>query len=85
MGFLDRLFGRKEEARSHPAAPTYHGSGEREHQPLDANGQALQRYRYMLRTAPRDDRAGPRRGVREANAVPESAGTARAGDGNAGG
>jgi hypothetical protein len=52
MGFLDRLFGRKEKARSQPAAPTYHGSGEREHQPLDANEQALQRYRYMLRTAP---------------------------------
>ena len=52
MGFLDRLFGRKEEAQSQPAAPTYHGSGEREHQPLDANEQALHRYRYMLRTAP---------------------------------
>ena len=52
MGFLDRLFGRKEEVRSQPAAPTYYGSGEGEHQPLDANEQALQRYRYMLRTAP---------------------------------
>ena len=52
MGFLDRLFGRKEESQSQPAALTYHGSGEREHQPLDANEQALQRYRYMLRTAP---------------------------------
>jgi len=53
MGFLDRLFGRKEEARSQPAAPTYHGPpGEREHQPPDADEQALQRYRYMLRTAP---------------------------------
>ena len=52
MGFLARLFGRKEESQSQPAALTYHGSGEREHQPLDANEQALQRYRYMLRTAP---------------------------------
>jgi|SRR5215207_3242198 len=53
MGFLDRLFGRKEEeARSQPAAPPYHGPGEREHQPLDADEQALERYRYMLRTAP---------------------------------
>ena len=55
MGFLDRLFGRKEEARSQPAAPTYHGPpGEREHQPPDADEQALQRYRYMLRTAPHE-------------------------------
>src|SRR3954463_8373345 len=52
MGFLDRLFGRKEEARSQPAASTYHGPGEREHQPPDTDEQALQRYRYMLRTAP---------------------------------
>src|SRR5918998_6524050 len=53
MGFLDRLFGRKEEeARQQPAAPTYHGPGEREHQPPDADEQALQRCRYMLRTAP---------------------------------
>jgi hypothetical protein len=52
MGFLDRLFGRKEGARSQPAASTYHGLGEREHQPPDADEQALQRYRYMLRTAP---------------------------------
>jgi hypothetical protein len=53
MGFLDRLFGRKEEeARSQPAAPTYHGPAQREHQPPDADEQALQRYRYMLRTAP---------------------------------
>jgi hypothetical protein len=54
MGFLDRLFGRKEEeARSQPAAPpTYHGPGEKEYEPPDADEQALQRYRYMLRTAP---------------------------------
>ena len=54
MGFLDRLFGRKEEARQQPAAPTYYGPGEREHQPPDADEQALERYRYMLRTAPPD-------------------------------
>src|SRR5215210_9534576 len=53
MGFLDRLFGRKEEeARQQPAAPTYHGPGEREHQPPDADEQALERYRYILRSAP---------------------------------
>ena len=53
MGFLDRLFGRKEEkARQQPAAPTYHEPSEREHQPPDADEQALERYRYMLRTAP---------------------------------
>ena len=52
MGFLDRLFGRKEEPRTQPIAPTHHGRGEVEHQPLDADEQALQRYRYMLRTAP---------------------------------
>src|SRR5918998_2605902 len=53
MGFLDRLFGRKEEeARQQPAAPAYHWPSEREHQPPDADEQALERYRYMLRTAP---------------------------------
>ena len=52
MGFLDRLFGRKEEPRTQPIAPTHHGRGEVEHLPLDADEQALQRYRYMLGTAP---------------------------------
>jgi hypothetical protein len=52
MGFLDRLFGRKEEPQTQPAAPTYHGPGDVEEQPPDANEQALQRYRYMLKTAP---------------------------------
>ena len=51
MGLLDRLFGRKEEPRAQPAAPTY-GSADREHQPPDADEQALERYRYMLKTAP---------------------------------
>ena len=51
MGFLDRLFGRREEPRAQPAAPpTY--SGDEGRQPADADEQALQRYRYMLRTAP---------------------------------
>jgi hypothetical protein len=51
MGLLDRLFGRKEEPRAQSAAPTY-GPGDGEHQPPDADEQALQRYRYMLKTAP---------------------------------
>src|SRR5215210_6240800 len=50
MGFLDRLFGRREESRAQPAAPP--SRGDWEHQPPDADEQALQRYRYMLRTAP---------------------------------
>jgi hypothetical protein len=50
MGFLDRLFGRKEEPRAQPPAST---SGlDRDQQPSDADEQALQRYRYMLKTAP---------------------------------
>jgi hypothetical protein len=49
MGFLDRLFGRREESRAQPAAPPSRGDWE---QPPDADEQALQRYRYMLRTAP---------------------------------
>jgi hypothetical protein len=52
MGFLDRLFGRREESRAQPATPTYHSYGDREYQPPSADEQALQRYRYMLRTAP---------------------------------
>jgi hypothetical protein len=50
MGFLDRLFGRREEPRAQPAAPP--SGGDWEQQPPDADEQALQRYRYMLRTAP---------------------------------
>jgi hypothetical protein len=50
MGFLDRLFGRREEPRAQPAAPPSRGDWEQ--QPPDADEQALQRYRYMLRTAP---------------------------------
>ena len=51
MGFLERLFGYKEEPRDKPSAPTYSPSstGQR---PPDADEQALQRYRYMLNTAP---------------------------------
>ena len=52
MGFLDRLFGRREESWAQPAAPTYHGHSDREYQPPNADEQALQRYRYMLKTAP---------------------------------
>jgi hypothetical protein len=54
MGFLDRLFGRKEEPRGQPATtPTYHDDpGDSERQPPDADELTLQRYRYMLRTAP---------------------------------
>src|SRR4051812_32975507 len=52
MGFLDRLFGRKEEPRAQPAAPTYRDTGDGGHQSPDADEQALQRYRYMLKTAP---------------------------------
>src|ERR687885_857320 len=51
MGFLDRLFGRREEPQTQPAEPAPYGPGE-ERQLSDADGQALQRYRYMLRTAP---------------------------------
>src|ERR687890_429481 len=52
MGFLDRLFGRKEEPQGQAAAPTYPSHDDREYQPPNADVQALQRYRYMLRTAP---------------------------------
>jgi len=48
MGLLDWLFGRKEEPRTRP---TYDPSG-RGQQLSDVDEQALQRYRYMLRTAP---------------------------------
>ncbi|MCA1730924.1 MAG: hypothetical protein LC751_16460 [Actinobacteria bacterium] len=51
MGLLDRLFGRKEEPRAQPAAPPY-GPDDRGQQAPDADEQALQHYRYMLKTAP---------------------------------
>ena len=52
MGFLDRLFGRKEEPREQPLPPTSHGPSDEGHQPADADEQALRRYRYLLKTAP---------------------------------
>ena len=52
MGFLDRLFGRKEEPREQSVPLTSHGPSDEGHQPADADEQALQRYRYMLKTAP---------------------------------
>jgi hypothetical protein len=51
MNVLDWLFGRRKESRTQPAGPVPYGPGE-ERQLSDADEQALQRYRYMLRTAP---------------------------------
>jgi hypothetical protein len=50
MGFLDRLFGRREESRAQPAASPSRGDWEH---PPDVDEQALQRYRYMLRPTKR--------------------------------
>ncbi len=52
MGLLDWLLGRKEETRAQPTAPTSRGPGDGGQQSPDADEQALQRYRYMLSTAP---------------------------------
>jgi hypothetical protein len=52
MGLLDWLLGRREEPRAQPTGPTSRGPGDEGQQPPDADEQALQRYRYMLRTAP---------------------------------
>ena len=52
MGLFDWLFGRKEESREQPAAPPPHGPDDGGQPPPDADEQALQRYRYMLKTAP---------------------------------
>ena len=52
MGLFDWLFGRKEEHRAQLAAPTSRDPDDRGHKPPDADEQALQRYRYMLKTAP---------------------------------
>jgi hypothetical protein len=51
MGFLDRLFGRKqpEEQRTTPDQPTHRDPSQ--DQPL-TDEQAIERYKYMLRTAP---------------------------------
>lgn len=51
MGLFDWLFGRREESRTQPTAPIY-GSGGGEPQLSEADERALQRYRYMVRTAP---------------------------------
>jgi hypothetical protein len=59
MGFFDFLFGRKQEQAA-PQQPVSFGSGpvrlgnqaEMQAAPMDENERALQRYRYMLRTAP---------------------------------
>jgi hypothetical protein len=48
---FDWLFGRKEESRAQPAAPTSRGPDEGG-PPPNVDEQALQRYRYMLKTAP---------------------------------
>jgi hypothetical protein len=52
MGLLDWLLGRKKEPRAQPTAPISRGPDDGRQQPPDADEQALQRYRYMLRTAP---------------------------------
>jgi hypothetical protein len=52
MGLLDWLLGRREEPRTQPTAPTSRVPGDGGQQPTDADERALQRYRYMLRTAP---------------------------------
>jgi hypothetical protein len=52
MGLFDWIFGRKEEPRAQPTAPTFGGSSDGRQQLLDTDEQALQRYRYMLKTAP---------------------------------
>jgi hypothetical protein len=52
MGLFDWIFGRKEEPRAQPTPPTFGGSSDGRQQPLDTDEQALQRYRYMLKTAP---------------------------------
>jgi len=52
MGLLDWIFGRKEEPRAQLTAPTFGGAGDGRQQSPDTDEQALQRYRYMLKTAP---------------------------------
>ena len=53
MRFFQRLFGREEETREQPITSTHHGRANGEqHQPPDADEQALRRYRYLLKTAP---------------------------------
>ena len=50
MGLLDWFFGRKEEPRTQQGATTYSPGGGAQ-QLSDTDEQALQRYRYMIRTA----------------------------------
>ena len=50
MGLLDWFFGRKEEPRTQQGATTYSPGGGAQ-QLSETDEQALQRYRYMLRTA----------------------------------
>lgn len=50
MGFLDRILGREEETGARPEAPT--SSHDEKRRLSDPDEQALERYRYMLKTAP---------------------------------
>jgi hypothetical protein len=52
VGLFDWLFGRKGESRAQPAAPASRGPDDGGQPPQNADEQALQRYRYMLKTAP---------------------------------
>jgi hypothetical protein len=54
MRFFQRLFGREEEPREQPTTSwsTHPGRGDGEYQPADADERAIERYRYMLKTAP---------------------------------
>ncbi|HEX9996167.1 MAG TPA: hypothetical protein VGB45_03420 [Abditibacterium sp.] len=54
MGFLDSLFGRKEE-ENQPQQPYGQRGGARPQRPQNADEQALARYRYMLQTAPPEE------------------------------
>src|SRR5215207_1597572 len=77
VGLFDWLFGRKEESQARPRRRGTAAESRR-------TGAAAIPLHAQNRTT-RDDRAGPRRGVREADAGPAGAGAARVGGGDAGG
>lgn len=53
MGLLDRLLGREDQSRN-TGQQAWNRPAQRQTQPKTDDEQAIERYRYMLRTAPPD-------------------------------
>ena len=84
MGFLERLFGYKEEPPDKQKASPYGARGQEQQRPPDADEQALERYRYMLKTAPPETIEQAHEEAFARLTPAQRAGAARAGGGDPG-